>query len=216
MTTRRGRTTPQAADQPDHGWRKGPPSHVIADLKRRAAGAREGRLFCVACCRHLAADITHPDCLALLDLAEAYADDLAVGPAMMKVRRRVVRWANAIRRSALSNKDWNARWSAYGAADPKLTVPVTGFVRPPAFRDLLAEVDGPRVSAVAFDPAWRTSTTVALARQMYDARDVGPMPILADALQDAGCGNEVIRSHCRSEGLHVRGCWVVDQVSEKG
>jgi hypothetical protein len=68
---------------------------------------------------------------------------------------------------------------------------------------------------VSFDPAWRTSTVVALAQGMYDARDFSPMPILADALQDAGCDNDDILNHCRGSGLHVRGCWVVDLVLGK-
>jgi hypothetical protein len=68
---------------------------------------------------------------------------------------------------------------------------------------------------VAFSPSWCTDTAISLARQMYDARDFGAMPILADALQDAGCENEQILSHCRGPGPHVRGCWVVDLVLGK-
>ena len=41
------------------------------------------------------------------------------------------------------------------------------------------------------------------------------MPILADALQDAGCDNDDILNHCRDDGPHVRGCWVVDLVLGK-
>jgi hypothetical protein len=42
------------------------------------------------------------------------------------------------------------------------------------------------------------------------------MPILADALQDAGCDNEEVLDHCRAaDGVHVRGCWVVDLVLGK-
>jgi hypothetical protein len=42
------------------------------------------------------------------------------------------------------------------------------------------------------------------------------MPILADALQDAGCDNEDILNHCRDpKQVHVRGCWVVDLVLGK-
>jgi hypothetical protein len=63
---------------------------------------------------------------------------------------------------------------------------------------------------ITFSPQWRTDTAIALARQMYESREFGAMPILADALQDAGCDNEDILSHCRGEGPHVRGCWVVD------
>ncbi|HJZ56560.1 MAG TPA: hypothetical protein VKE74_16460 [Gemmataceae bacterium] len=68
---------------------------------------------------------------------------------------------------------------------------------------------------VAFAPAWRTGTAVTLARQMYEARDFSAMPILADALQDAGCENDDILDHCRGFGPHVRGCWVVDLVLGK-
>jgi hypothetical protein len=41
------------------------------------------------------------------------------------------------------------------------------------------------------------------------------MPILADALEDAGCDNADILQHCRGAGEHVRGCWVVDLVLGK-
>ena len=68
---------------------------------------------------------------------------------------------------------------------------------------------------VTFSPSWRTDTAVSLARQMYEARDFSAMPILADALQEAGCGNEDILSHCRGPSTHVRGCWVVDLVLGK-
>jgi hypothetical protein len=68
----------------------------------------------------------------------------------------------------------------------------------------------------SFDPAWRTDTVLALARQMYESRDFSAMPILADALQDAGCDCDDILSHCReAHATHVRGCWVVDLVLGK-
>src|SRR5262249_16866737 len=69
---------------------------------------------------------------------------------------------------------------------------------------------------VAVDPAWRTSTAVALAKHMYESRDFSPMPILADALHDAGCDSEDILTHCRGPGQHAGGCWVVDMVLGKG
>ncbi|MFO0821747.1 MAG: hypothetical protein U0792_01285 [Gemmataceae bacterium] len=69
---------------------------------------------------------------------------------------------------------------------------------------------------VAFDPAWRSDTAVSLAKQMYESRDFDAMPILADALQDAGCDNADILNHCRDpQQTHVRGCWVVDLVLNK-
>jgi hypothetical protein len=64
--------------------------------------------------------------------------------------------------------------------------------------------------------SWCTDTAVALARQMYESRDFSAMPILADALQDAGCEDEHTLNHCRgASAVHVRGCWVVDLVLGK-
>jgi hypothetical protein len=81
---------------------------------------------------------------------------------------------------------------------------------------LLREFLGNPFCPVTFSPSWRTDTALTLARQMYDTRDFSAMPILADALQDAGCDNEDILSHCRdANATHVRGCWVVDLVLGK-
>ncbi|MBN9118244.1 MAG: hypothetical protein J0I06_03635 [Planctomycetes bacterium] len=61
------------------------------------------------------------------------------------------------------------------------------------------------------DPEWLTPIVVSLADGIYDERAFDRMPILADALQDAGCTNDDILSHCRDTSLtHVRGCWVID------
>ena len=81
--------------------------------------------------------------------------------------------------------------------------------------DLLRDIFGNPFRKVKFNKKWRTDTAIALARQMYESRDFGAMPILADALQDAGCDNEGVLNHCRGPGPHVRGCWVVDLVLGK-
>lgn len=60
------------------------------------------------------------------------------------------------------------------------------------------------------EPGWLTSNVLDLARTIYDERAFDRLPILADALMDAGCSDDAILSHCRAEGAHVRGCWVVD------
>jgi hypothetical protein len=62
-------------------------------------------------------------------------------------------------------------------------------------------------------PQWITSTVLSLVRQMDDSGDYSIVPILADALQDAGCTDEAIMDSCRSAGNnHVRGNWVVDLI----
>ena len=78
--------------------------------------------------------------------------------------------------------------------------------------ELLRDIFGNPFRATAFDPSWRTSTASAIARGMYESRDFSAMTILADALQDAGCEDADTLAHCRGDGPHVRGCWVVDLV----
>ena len=51
---------------------------------------------------------------------------------------------------------------------------------------------------------------VKLAQGIYDDRAFDRMPVLADALEEAGCYDADILAHCRQPGEHVRGCWVVD------
>ncbi|MCE9566641.1 MAG: hypothetical protein K8U57_31850 [Planctomycetes bacterium] len=81
---------------------------------------------------------------------------------------------------------------------------------------LIRDIFGNPFRPVVFDAAWRTDTAVSLAKHIYEARDFSAMPILADALQDAGCEHADILTHCRDESLtHVRGCWVVDLVLGK-
>src|SRR5262249_39746048 len=53
-------------------------------------------------------------------------------------------------------------------------------------------------------------TVPKLAQAIYDGRTFDQLPILADALEEAGCINPDILAHCRQPGVHVRGCWVVD------
>jgi hypothetical protein len=63
------------------------------------------------------------------------------------------------------------------------------------------------------DPAWlcwNAGTVPAIAHRIYDERHFEDMPILADALEDAGCADAAILDHCRGPRPHVRGCWVLD------
>jgi hypothetical protein len=53
-------------------------------------------------------------------------------------------------------------------------------------------------------------TVAAVARAAYDGRAFDRLPVLADALEEAGCTDAEILGHCRQVGGHVRGCWVID------
>jgi hypothetical protein len=82
-------------------------------------------------------------------------------------------------------------------------------------RSLLYELFGNPFRPVTINPAWLTSTVKQLAQSIYDERAFDRLPILADALEDAGCDNADILNHCRRPGEHVRGCWVLDVVLGK-
>jgi hypothetical protein len=66
----------------------------------------------------------------------------------------------------------------------------------------------------AADPSWLTGDVLALARGIRSESAFERLPILADALMEAGCEDDDILGHCR-KGLHVRGCWVIDLVLGK-
>jgi len=80
------------------------------------------------------------------------------------------------------------------------------------FAHLIREIFGNPFRPVAVDPGWLTPKVVTLAHTIYDKRAFDRLPVLADALEDAGCHETDIFDHCRRPGVHVRGCWVVDLV----
>ena len=80
----------------------------------------------------------------------------------------------------------------------------------PVMRPVFLEHFGDPRGPVARDPSWLTETVLALAQGIYVERAFDRLPILADALEDAGCDNADVLGHCRGPGPHVRGCWVID------
>jgi hypothetical protein len=68
---------------------------------------------------------------------------------------------------------------------------------------------------VTLDPAWKTPAILQLAQSLYEERRFEDMPVLADALEEAGCQDAAVLGHCRGPGPHVRGCWVLDLILGK-
>jgi hypothetical protein len=84
--------------------------------------------------------------------------------------------------------------------------------------ELLRHIVGNPFRPVVVDPAWlrwNDGTVVKMARAIYDEDRFDDLPFLADALQDAGCDNEEILTHCRTPMEHPKGCWVVDALLKK-
>jgi hypothetical protein len=86
---------------------------------------------------------------------------------------------------------------------------------PQSWRPLFNDVFGDAFQPVVFDGRWRTSDVVRLATAIYDEKAFERMPILADALMDAGCSKEPIIAHCHGNRPHIRGCWAVDLILGK-
>jgi hypothetical protein len=81
--------------------------------------------------------------------------------------------------------------------------------------DLLRDIFGDLFQPLKLDPgwvAWNGGTVNKIAREIYDTRAFEQMPILADALEDAGCDDHQFLDHCRGPGLHARGCHVLDLI----
>jgi hypothetical protein len=66
------------------------------------------------------------------------------------------------------------------------------------------------------DPTLLTPRVVTAAEAIYEERTLNRLPILAGALEEAGCSDADILRHCRHPGGHALGCWVVDLVLGKG
>ena len=81
---------------------------------------------------------------------------------------------------------------------------------------LLREIFGNPFRLLSRESHWTTPTVLSLADSIYENRDFDRLPLLADALEEAGCDNADILAHCRGPGPHVRGCWVVDLFARQG
>jgi hypothetical protein len=109
--------------------------------------------------------------------------------------------------------------AARAVADEKLYVgsPYVAYAQGPDRQEqehqahLARDIFGPLAfRRLALDPAWRTPAAVALARFMYEGRRFDEIPLLGDALEEAGSTSADLLNHCRRPGVHVRGCWVLD------
>jgi carbon storage regulator CsrA len=78
--------------------------------------------------------------------------------------------------------------------------------------------EAPAAAPVQPDPAWLSwndGTVVRLAQSIADKQAWHDLPVLADALEEAGCTDPRIVSHCRQPGEHARSCWVLDLLLRK-
>ena len=175
----------------------------------KVASIRKLHLIAAAYIRGAQACPEYADAARCDDIIEAVADQQSPPDLGSVLKSRPGHWGftNTIAAPQEPMAIAEGIWGLCGTYRSATTPTVRDFVR------LLHEVVGNPFRRVSFDPEWRTSTVLAMAKEMYESRDFSAMPIFADALQDAGCDNDDILTHCRDETvMHVRGCWVVDLV----
>ena len=183
---------------------------------------RKKLLFICGCCRLVWERFPDEPCRKAVEVCERYAAGMADEEELQRARdvlpwaypwdgplaasNRILSVVRTITHPGLTARVYEARsvadiW-AYAAERTRQSA-------------LLREMVGNPFRPVVVVPAWRTETSLALARLAYEERAFDRLPILADALEDAGCTDRAILDHLRCPGPHVRGCWVVDRLLGK-
>ena len=217
-------------------WMADPDPAAMTEFVRRSGNDRKLRLFACLCCRHVCEGIDRGATPPEIEVAELVAEGLEEARALEYARYRLevrrypsLRAANVLR-AALSDNPLDAADRTSSSLidffvyrrleqpdreglpldspewDKRVRRKLAAFLR---------EIFGSPFRSITMSSSWLTSDVVGVARGIYDDRAFDRLPILADALLDAGCDNEDILAHCRSDGPHVRGCWVVDLVLGK-
>jgi hypothetical protein len=215
----------------------------MLDWLRPEEKARKLRLFAVACTWRVADALTDSRSKKALKIAGRYADGSADEAELLAAHTAAVQAARSKRDPAriaacdsakpglrVAEAGWvateaqNAARKFAEAADQARKIANPGAWRASAKCEqaaqaaLLRDLLGNPFRPVAVDPDWLSfgaGTVVQLAQAIYDGRRFEELPVLADALEEAGCTNPDILGHCRGPGPHVRGCWVVDLILGK-
>lgn len=219
-------------------WERCTDRRKLLDFVGDKVSQRKLRLFAVACCRQqweLFPDKPHRK---LIETAEQFTDGAVTAEKLQLVDRptgyssgggrsskEAMYLANAAGLLTYGDAPFTAERSLRVAVDVSNAAAVRMGDHVIEFEEsereifpqitLLHDIVGNPFYPEAVEPAWLTDTVVQFARVMYESHDFSAMPILADALQDAGCDNHIILNHCQGRWPHVRGCWVVDLILGK-
>ncbi len=208
-------------------WLNGTDPHAMLDYLRGRVVERKLRLFACACVRQhweLLADVRSR---RAVEVGELYADGLA------SEVERFDAWDEA---SEVPGKDALARAAVcvveadneHAEGDRALVDIVHEVVRELAIRIALPQAEyQARCAALlrcifgarpfSTPPRvpdgirlWGDRTVPRLARAIYEEHSFADLPVLADALEDAGCTDGPILDHLRRPGPHARGCFALD------
>jgi len=190
---------------------------AMLEFLRGKASDRKLRLFAVDCCRRVRGAPLHSVCSVALNVAERLADDRLRSEDMPRTLARDLQvLAQAPARWGYSY--WEPERVAARACQLLLDVDIFSAMRRQQRPDwitilqwgrvsqgvqtaLLRELFGDLFGPVRLDPAWlawNDACLVKMARAIYDEGRFGDLPILADALEEAGCADADILNHCRA------------------
>lgn len=189
----------------------------------RCRDDRKRRLLCCAATRRVVDSAASIQLQRGIEFAEAWADGEFERPAWLAVRKDVRRIRNQTDRSQPRYRIASIVYSllerefmSYKMAleECQWATPENNDIDESTHQCQLAKEIFPNPYAeIVFDAAWlkwNDGTVSKLAHAIYDDRHFEDLPVLGDALEEAGCSDPLILNHCRSETEHVRGCWVVD------
>ena len=193
------------------------------------AGRRKLRLFAAGCCR-MVWHLLHEPCLrSAVEVAERFADGEANKDELADAQTWIEQeWFAGRTPAADAIAEWNAATYAIEscaavAHDSAFSMTAispsplgAGIVAERLLCELLRCVFGNPFRKPAFSKKWRTETVTALATGIYADHAFDRLPILADALEEAGCDDPAMLSHLRGPGPHCRGCWVLDLALGRG
>jgi hypothetical protein len=209
-------------------WMAGAKPTPMLESLRGKASDRKLRLFAVACCRRIWGLLPHQANRDLVAAVEERPDGTRDDPelwaatvASSAVRREVILQAvdaylavkslgrGFYKDSPLGASYWVACYARSAVATEGRDSEAEGALQAALLRDIIGNPFRPILLKPAW-VAWNAGAVRKWAQAIYDGRRFADLPILADALEDAGCADAALLGHCRGGGEHVRGCWVID------
>jgi hypothetical protein len=194
---------------------------------------RKVRLLACACCRQIWEWLPDPRSRAAVEVAERFADEQATPRELARARNEALAvgggasWAPYWATNSKASGPLRNVFEAAAAAPARAAVQRATDHRADAWYlqqsvtlaeqvALIREVIGNPFRDVPLDPMWLAyddGIVVRLAEGIYQDGAFDRMPILGDALEEAGCAVPELLAHCREPAKHVRGCWLLDALT---
>jgi hypothetical protein len=178
---------------------------------------KQGLLLCELC-RLSGSHLPEGTRRKAVELGERLAEGRAFEPLRSELDRLLHDWPAGDHRAEVA---WAHLIRMCLTKNPVYAYPFQGIVAAAdaAVRRLLHDLFGNPFRPVKVDRTWLTRNDGLVGKMAHIIRQEArfeDLPILADALEDAGCTEPEILAHCRAAGLHFPGCWVLDRLRFAG